>query len=297
MDTTRGEQVARAKRTDRAEARRKYRAYQAAQEEVGAPDGDEASPAETNPGRGRGFGAQPAAPRPGERVGIVRAARLAIRTPTYLADIRSVPWLVTKTRAIWPIAAVCAAATAFAYVRITPQTDIANDALLSIIFQFVLGWPTPLLAPMLAGFLAPRATWLAGAIAGFISNALLILLLAGASGKISATVETPSASPSAAPVASVSTSALPSASAGATVIASVSPQPSAQASATAAPATLNSSLSGLNLLQAALTLLPGAIAFGAVIGAGAGWYRRFLEMIGPRGAAQSRQQKKPARKR
>jgi hypothetical protein len=177
--------VARAKRTDRAEARRQYRAYLAAQAEAQA-----AAEAEEVPAEDPGAPARPTRARdveiaykPGERVGIVAAIRAAFRTPHYVDDLRNIGPLVVGTKAIWPVAAICLISAAVAYPRINSQTVVANDPILSVIFQFVL-YPLPLLPPMMAGFLAPRSTWLAGALAALISTVTLIALVSATQFKI-----------------------------------------------------------------------------------------------------------------
>ena len=72
--------MARAKRTDRAEARRKYRAYLQAQEEAeaaaaGGAENPEAPPA--GPGARTTFVATPKQAQPGARMGFLAAARAA----------------------------------------------------------------------------------------------------------------------------------------------------------------------------------------------------------------------------
>jgi hypothetical protein len=177
--------VARAKRTDRAEARRQYRAYLAAQAEAQA-----ATEAEEVPAEDPGASARPSrardveiARKPGERLGMFAALRAATRTPHYLDDLRNIGPLVVGTKAIWPVAAMCVIAALVAYPRINSQTVVADDPILSIIFQFVL-YPLPLLPPMMAGFLAPRSTWLAGALAAMISTLTLIALVVATQFKI-----------------------------------------------------------------------------------------------------------------
>lgn len=177
--------MARAKRTDRAEARRQYRAYLAAQAEAQA-----AAEAEEVPAEDPGAPARPTRARdveiaykPGERLGIVGSIRAATRTPHYVDDLRNIGPLVVGTKAVWPVAAICLISAAVAYPRINSQTVVADDPILSVIFQFVL-YPLPLLPPMMAGFLAPRSTWLAGAIAALISTVTLIALVIATQFKI-----------------------------------------------------------------------------------------------------------------
>jgi hypothetical protein len=183
--------VARAKRTDRAEARRQYRAYLAAQAEAQAAADAEAVPdedgsASTRPTRTRDA---EIAHKPGERLGVMGSLRAATRTPHYVDDLRNIGPLVVGTRAIWPVAAICLLSALVAYPRIGPNTVVADDPILSVIFQFVL-YPLPLLPPMMAGFLAPRSTWLAGAIAALISTVTLIALVVATQFKIEASTTT-----------------------------------------------------------------------------------------------------------
>jgi hypothetical protein len=284
--------LARAKRTDRAEARRQYRAYLASQQDAEAAAAAEgaAEESQTRPPASRRPVPQGAssAPRPGERMGMLQAARAATRNATYLTDVRDIVWLVTKTRAVWPVAVLCSAGVVIAYPRIHSNLDVASDPILGLVFQFVV-YPMALLPPMLAGFLAPRATWLAGALAAMISTLLFIFVVATT------------------PIATVPESALAAASAAASA-AAASAAPSAGAAASAAPTTAPSATAGTGATTVALITpdeVPGAalgwlvsgIPFGALIGAGAGWYRRFLDNIGPRGGAPRKPQpKRPVKK-
>jgi len=167
--------VARAKRTDRAEARRQYRAYLQAQQETAAAESDDsggaADVASTRPARSRDQKPQ-AIIQPGGRTGIFASARAAYRTPHYLDDIRNVRSLVFHSNAVWPVLVVCLAGGAFGVFRISSGAA-SNDPVLTSVFQFLF-YPVPLVPPMIAGFLAPRSTWLAGLIAGFISTMTLV---------------------------------------------------------------------------------------------------------------------------
>lgn len=182
--------MARSKRTDRAEARRQYRAYLAAQAEAQAtaePD-DAEEPAADRAATARPARAREVAsgPKPGVRLGLVGAAKGAFRTPHYLDDLRNIGPLVFRSNAIWPVAAVCLIAALVAYTRINAKTIVADDPILAVVFQFIL-YPIPLLPPMLAGFLAPRSTWLAGALSAAISTLTLVVLLVATSFKIEGT--------------------------------------------------------------------------------------------------------------
>jgi len=249
--------VARAKRTDRAEARRQYRAYLAAQAEAQAAA--EAEDAEI-PSEDRGASARPARPReldggpaPGVRLGMVGAARAAFRTPHYLDDLRNIGPLVVRTNAVWPVAALCLIAALIAYPRINPQTVAADDTILAIVFQFVL-FPLPLLPPMIAGFLAPRSTWLAGILASAISVVTLVALL----------------------------------------VVTRMPIDSVNGHVAGGRAIQDVGVAGVTA-----SWLSAALPFGALMGAGAGWYKRFLDYMGAgkqRRTSKSSSQKRPARR-
>jgi len=300
--------VARAKRTDRAEARRKYRAYLQAQEEAEAAS---AAGAESSAAAPAGSGARTSsvsspksAPQPAGHMGFMAAARAATRTPTYLDDIRNMRSLIFRTNAVWPVLLVCVLAGFYSATRIA-SNNYAGDPILPFLFQFLF-YPVPLLPPMLAGFLAPRSTWLAGAIAAFIATVTLVAVLGvtavtltDASNSIAGATPSPSAQASVAATAPVAspTGAVSSPAASATTAPSPTP------GATAAPA--KSSPTGTSdMFGLLLVLLGQSLAFGALMGALSGWYKRFLALSsGPRNRPPSRssgsrsQQRRPAARR
>jgi hypothetical protein len=167
--------VARAKRTDRAEARRQYRAYLQERQEAAAAEADDsggtAGVASSSPARSRDQRPQ-AVTKPGDRLGLFAAAKAAYRTPHYMDDIRNIRSLVFHSKAVWPVLVVCVAAGAFSVFRISSGASY-TDPVLTTVFQFLL-FPVPLVPPMMAGFLAPRSTWLAGLIAAFISTMTVV---------------------------------------------------------------------------------------------------------------------------
>jgi hypothetical protein len=309
--------VARAKRTDRAEARRKYRAYLQAQEEAQAaaapgdetPAGGTAAPS-AKPVRGVDSRPQPG-PQPGARMGLFAAAKAATRTPHYLDDIRNVRSLIFKSNAVWPILVLCVLAGAYIAARVG-SSDATSDPILPFLVNFIF-LPVPLLPPMLAGFLAPRSTWLAGLLASLISIAVILAVVLITSVKLS-TLE-PSAS--ARPSAQASSVAVASPTPALTVLASTpsssTPASSSTPSASPAPAGPTPSAgtgsgSGSNSNGGASEvvglivggLLP-TLLFGAGMGAASGWYKRFLSYTSvPRNKPPSRssgsrsQQRRPA---
>ncbi|HSG87104.1 MAG TPA: hypothetical protein VLA23_12275 [Candidatus Limnocylindrales bacterium] len=145
--------MARAKRTDRADARRRHRMEAAARAESGEP-------IEPPPARSDRTASGPA---PTDRPSVVGAFRAAARLADVRADIAFLPSLVIRTKAIWvPSALVIAAGALF----LTP--DLGQNIVFVLAFQaFVV--PPPLAASFLAGLLAPRAAWLAGGVVGLIS--------------------------------------------------------------------------------------------------------------------------------
>jgi hypothetical protein len=306
--------VARAKRTDRAEARRKYRAYLLAQEEAEASESEgQADPgrsATSRPVRDRLHDVRPES-LPPARTGIMAGARMAYHQPTYLSDLRYFSTLVLRTNAIWPIAVLCVFAGGYSIVRLNYY---ATDPILPIIFSFVF-FP-PLVPAMLAGFLAPRATWLAGLVASFLCTVTMMLVLF--TGGVTLTQETgtanatPSITPSAATanVASASaTAAQASLTPAPTPTASASPaastaaaSPSASSSPSGSTTTTTGTYTVSGLLAAIFALLLQSLPIGAGIGALSGWYKRFLALTsGPRqarpsrsGSSRSAQRRRPA---
>ena len=88
--------MARAKRTARAEARRRYRATQTSELDD-ALEGDE--PAATP--RASATAAEPRPPAPGQRLPFTVAVRAAVRPVHVSEDIRSLPWIAVHSKALW----------------------------------------------------------------------------------------------------------------------------------------------------------------------------------------------------
>jgi hypothetical protein len=226
-------------------------------------------------------------------MGMFAAARAAYRTPTYVSDVRNIRSLVVGSNAVWPVLIMCVVGGAYMSIRIsTGSGGASNDPILSTVYQFVF-YPIPLLPPMLAGFLAPRATWLAGLIAAFIATMTLVVVVglnvgsfSNTTGAISVASPTPGASAVASALASGSAVPSSGASLAATATPAVSGSPAASAAASGSPAAGASSSSGNtgktgsntvgDLLNLAIMLLVQSLGFGAIIGALSGWYKRLL---------------------
>jgi hypothetical protein len=178
--------VARAKRTARAEARRRYRAEQQAAEAIDAVDVDDesATDADRSQTRAAKQGGSPTPP-PGQRVGLTTAFRLAIRPVDVRGDLAALPWIATRTKALWlPVVLVVASSIAFA---ITGGKDVVTQLLFAYMVQ------TPAIGGVfLAGFLAPRASWLLGAIVGLVSAICYSTLILTVFSAVTAASATPS---------------------------------------------------------------------------------------------------------
>jgi hypothetical protein len=159
--TTKGETVARAKRTDRAEARRRYRAEMADVE--GADESvDAVAASSSTDAKPRQRSGSPQFSSPSGRIGMGAAFRQSIHPVNLREDLRSLPWLAIHTKALWlPSLITIVSAIAFA---ITQGEDFITR------FGFAYFVQTPAIGSVfLAGFLAPRASWLLGAIVGLIA--------------------------------------------------------------------------------------------------------------------------------
>ena len=147
--------MARAKKTDRAEARRRYRA-EVAEGSADAPT-EAAAPASS------------AAPRtsgqtyasPAGRVGIGTAFRLAFHPANFREDLASLPWLLRNRAFLIPLA-ITVAATAL--VTLTGGRDVIT----AFLFAYFVQTP-PIGGALIAGFLSPRSSWLLGLIISFIA--------------------------------------------------------------------------------------------------------------------------------
>ena len=162
--------MARAKKTDRAEARRRYRAEQNLidaefDDEADAVEGDATRAAAAAPARGTSSAA--AAP---VRPSIGAAFRGAFRPLDIRGDIAALPSLAIRSKALWlPLLLTIGSTIAFA---ITQGADLVTQ------FMFAYFVQTPAIGGVfLAGFLAPRASWLLGLIVGLVSAICYSLLI------------------------------------------------------------------------------------------------------------------------
>ena len=151
--------MARAKRTARAEARRRHRAEQGL-----PPTSESLDDAPTQSGAATNDGVPPT------RIGIFSAFRLAFRPLDIRGDLRALPSIALHSKALWlPILITIVSTIAFA---ITNGGDLVTRFLFAYFIQ------TPAIGGVfLAGFLAPRASWLVGIIVGAVAAACYAALI------------------------------------------------------------------------------------------------------------------------
>ena len=205
--------MARAKRTARAEARRRSRAAADIDEPLDTATPEAARRADTT-----------SSARPGQtpaRMGFAAAFRAAIHPVNVRADLASFPWIALHTKALWVPVLITIASTAL--IVATNGGDWS-------LFMFAYFIQTPAIGGVfIAGFLAPRASWLLGAVVGLVAAICYSVLVV----------------------------AYP-----ATIYTALPPTPDQTR----------------DFVLAALVLSP---VFGALLAAGAAWYRRFLRLSSP----------------
>lgn len=275
----------RAKRTNRAEARRRYRAS------IGEPIEDEAFDEAEPQAAGKSSAPKSAGPTgpkgpPGptqERPSLGYAFRSAFRPPNLREDLRALPSLIVD-RSVWlPSLLTLAAGVAFAV------TDGGNWLIALVATYFVA--PPALGSVFLGGFLAPRASYLVGFIIGLVSAVVASAVILTSSASL-VTGQPIVGTPSPTPVSSVAASAGGSASPAAASIAPTasgspaastspaSPAPSGSVAASATPSA-SPSPSPSSLQDQVIYAFLTAPVFGLFFAASAAWYRRFLRMSNP----------------
>jgi hypothetical protein len=168
--------VARAKRTDRTEARRRHRAEQAALADPTATDVVEAAPVRSRTKSAPSQGAAPARP------GIVASFKAAYRPVDLRADLRAAPMVLTH----WGVLAASAIAIASSAVFIIATNDFASSidftvsnaaagktmgttSQLSYLVLSMFASPGAPAGAFLIGFTAKRASWLGGLAFGIVA--------------------------------------------------------------------------------------------------------------------------------
>jgi hypothetical protein len=165
--------VARAKRTERADARRRYRVAT-----DGAPDGDAvvespAIPAAAVPRDQRDrrpSGSAPGAPPP-PRPSFLTSLRTAAGPVDIRGDLRAFPSIVLRSKAaLIPGAIIVGTAAAMMIPALAANQFVVLAG--NVILQ-----PPPMIIAFLAGMLAPRGAWLMGGLAGLASGLAYVLVV------------------------------------------------------------------------------------------------------------------------
>jgi len=166
--------VARAKRTERSEARRRYRAATAGvAAEDDLLDTTEVPAAAVPRGSRERRPSSTAAPAPATpaRAGFLGALRAAAGPVDIRGDLRALPSIVLRSRAAWvPGLAVLATAVAL----MIPA--LASNSLVVMAGTVVLA-PPPMIISFLAGMLAPRAGWLMGGLLGLFAGIAYVIVV------------------------------------------------------------------------------------------------------------------------
>jgi hypothetical protein len=171
--------VPRAKRTARAEARRRYRATQNApldefddlETDDEATPSAAAKPAAAKPAAAsRASSASSASPAQPPRPSIATAFRQAFRPIDLRGDLRALPSLLIN-KAFWiPAGAIVAVAVVYA-------VGGGKELVTGLLAPYFL-YPPPIAPVFLAGFLAPRGSWLLGGIIGVVQSLATLLIFA-----------------------------------------------------------------------------------------------------------------------
>ncbi len=167
-----GGTVARAKRTDRAEARRRYRATltdELDQDLDGDPEPEPESTADRGPASRNRPRAAATPSSPPSRPSVMGSFRAAFRPTDLRGDIAALPSLIRHRSFFIPLALIGAAA---AIITVTGGTEPISRSLSPYFLA-----PPPVAPVFLAGFLAPRASYLIGALLGLISSIAIVLVL------------------------------------------------------------------------------------------------------------------------
>lgn len=174
--------MARAKNTDRAEARRRHRAAMAAAEaaEAGDTTGEDGAPVPTVsaaavPRDARASGtAKSTTATPQQRPGIVQAFRIAFQPADVRADLRTAPTVLRTTPVLWIAPVLVLVGGVFLLVPALRDSQIGSLAAQLLVV------PPPLIPAFLAGMLAPRSSWLFGLLVGALAGIVFAIYVVSA---------------------------------------------------------------------------------------------------------------------
>ncbi len=166
--------MARAKKTERAEARRRYR--EATEGVAEGPDDGLEAPAVSAAAlpreyRDRRLPAAAAPLAPTGRPGLVATLRDAAGGVDLRGDLRAFPSLVVRSKAaIIPLIAIVATAAAILIPSVGSNQFVALAG--NVLLQ-----PPPMIIAFLAGMLAPRAAWLFGGVTSLLAGLAWIVVI------------------------------------------------------------------------------------------------------------------------
>jgi hypothetical protein len=179
--------VARAKKTERAEARRRYRAATGTEPAEGEVLEAPAIPAAAIPRGARdrrpASAGGPDAAAAG-RPSFLGSLRAAVGTVDIPGDLRAFPSIVLRSKAGWVPALIVVGTT----VAMLIPTLAANE-LVALAGNVILQ-PPPMIIAFLAGMLAPRAAWLMGGVMGLLAG-IGFMIVAGVSTLNTSSIITP----------------------------------------------------------------------------------------------------------
>lgn len=155
--------MARAKRTARADARRRYRTESAARAAEGETEEDAAEArAQSRP--------TPTAARTTGRPSFLDGFRTSFQPANVRQDLAAAPGVLRSSRLLWIPFALEILAGLVALVPGLVRYEIPAIAFSSLVAE-------PFIAPLLAGLLAPRGAWLFGLLSGLLGAVLYAIFL------------------------------------------------------------------------------------------------------------------------
>ncbi len=180
--------MARAKRTKRAEARRRYRAATTGpvvegDDDLDVPEIPAAALPRVHRDRRPASAREPASGAPA-RAGFVGSLRAAAGPVDIPGDLRAFPSIVLHSRSGWLPALVIAVTT---IAMLIPS--LASNQLVAMAGNIVLT-PPPMIIAFLAGMLAPRGAWLMGGLLSLLAGVCYLVVAVVATSGIDVRVTT-----------------------------------------------------------------------------------------------------------
>ncbi len=181
--------VARAKRTERTDARRRSRAEQAAL----AGETTEATEAGATATGSSGTGSADA--KPAQRPGFTTLMKSAYRPPNIIDDLKALPvvllnpgfLLATASSigiAIWFVLSFNSAVSQVAIGDTESLATVSQSYQIPAMLMGMVISPPPAVGAFLIGFMAKRASWLGGLIYGIVCTIVVILVLQQPAGRL-----------------------------------------------------------------------------------------------------------------